>query len=307
MSQPRSIVPGATYLVTRRTLLRHMLFRPDAEITRLIVYSLSVSARRFGIQVHALCAMSTHVHLVLTDVHGLLPSFLHLFHRLVALGTKVLRTWEGPVWDHEATSAVRLLTRQAMVEKIAYTLANPVTAGLVRHAHEWPGATVRVDEIGCGTLHATRPDIYFDATNSQWPQEERLSLTLPPIIGESNAADFCRDVAAELAREEAQARETLERRGAVVVGSKRAVVVSPHARATSIEELRGRNPTFAVGRGNGEMLKGAVAALRAFRSSYREALAVWRTGVRLVMFPAGTWWMRVLHAVAVSAGAPASS
>ena len=306
MSQPRSIVPGATYLITRRTLLRHMLFRPDAEITRLIVYSLSVSARRFGIQVHALCAMSTHVHLVLTDVRGLLPKFLHLFHRLVALGTKVLRTWEGPVWDHEATSAVRLLTRQAMVERIAYTLANPVAAGLVRRAHEWPGATVRVDEIGCGTLHATRPDVYFDATNSRWPRQERLSLTLPPSIGEGESADFRYDVAAELAREEAQAQESLERRGASIVGPERAAVVSPRARATSVEEQRGRNPTFAVGRGNGNMLKRAVAALRAFRSSYREALAVWRTGVRRVVFPAGTWWMRVLHAVAVSDGAPAS-
>lgn len=305
MSQPRSIVPGATYLVTRRTLLRHMLFRPDAEITRLIVYSLSVSARRFGIQVHALCAMSTHVHLVLTDVHGLLPNFLHLFHRLVALGTKVLRAWEGPVWDHEATSAVRLLTRQAMVERIAYTLANPVIAGLVRHAHEWPGATVLVDEIGCGTLRATRPDVYFDAANSQWPKEESLSLTLPPCIGAGDAADFCHDVAAELAREEARAHETLEKRGVAIIGPERAVTVSPHARATSIEELRGRNPTFAVGRGNGDMLKRAVAALRAFRSSYREALAVWRTGVRCVVFPAGTWWMRVLHAAAVSSGAPA--
>jgi hypothetical protein len=283
-----------------------MLFRPDAEITRLIVYSLSVSARRFGIQVHALCAMSTHVHLVLTDVHGLLPNFLHLFHRLVALGTKVLRTWEGPVWDHEATSAVLLLTRQAMVEKIAYTLANPVAAGLVRRAHEWPGATVHVDEIGCGALHATRPDVYFDATNSQWPREERLSLTLPPSIEEGDAADFRHDVAAELAREEAQAHETLKMRGVAVVGSKRAVVVSPHARVTSIEELRGRNPTFAVGQGNGNMLKRAVAALRAFRSSYREALAVWRTGMRHVVFPAGTWWMRVLHAVVVSDSAPAS-
>jgi putative transposase len=306
MSQPRLIVPGATYLITRRTLLRYMLFRPDPEITQLIVYSLAVSARRFGIQVHALCAMSTHVHLVLTDVHGRLPSFLHLFHRLVALGTKVLRAWEGPVWDHDATSVVHLLTRQAVIEKIAYTLANPVAAGLVRHAHEWPGATVRVDKIGCGVLYATRPDVYFDPTNSRWPKEEALPLTLPPSIDESDPADFHHDVAVALAREEAQAHASLARRGLSAIGSRRAATVSPLARATSLEELRGRNPTFAVGHGNGNMLHRAVAALRAFRSSYREALAVWRTGMRLVVFPAGTWWMRVFHAVAVGGGALAS-
>src|SRR3954467_9867026 len=168
MSQPRKIVPGATYLVTRRTLRRHLLFRPDAAITQLLIYALAVSTRRFGLQVHALCAMSTHLHLVVTDVQGVLPRFLQFFHRIVALGTKVLRKWEGPVWDHEATSVVRLLTHAAVVEKIAYVLVNPVAAGLVRHAREWPGAKVHVGEIGCGVLHAVRPSAYLDPENPQW-------------------------------------------------------------------------------------------------------------------------------------------
>jgi hypothetical protein len=84
------------------------------------------------------CRRRTHLHLVVTDEQGVLPSF----HRIVALGTKVLRAWEGPVWDHEPTSVVRLTTREAVVQKIAYTLANPVAAGLIRHASEWPGAKV---------------------------------------------------------------------------------------------------------------------------------------------------------------------
>jgi len=95
MSQPRRIVPQATYLITRRILRRYFLLRPDEAITRLILYVLAISSRRFGIEVHALCAMSTHLHLVVTDVEGTLPRFLQFFHRIVALGTKVLRRWEG--------------------------------------------------------------------------------------------------------------------------------------------------------------------------------------------------------------------
>ncbi|MCC6558212.1 MAG: transposase, partial [Polyangiaceae bacterium] len=171
MSQPREILPGATYLVTRRTLRRYLLFRPDAAITRFLIYALAVSTRRFGLQVHAFCAMSTHLHLVVTDVEGMLPRFLQFFHRIVALGTKVLRKWEGPVWDHEATSVVRLLTRAAVIEKIAYVLANPVAAGLVRHAREWPGAKVDAREIGHGALRANRPSAYLDPSNPQWPEE----------------------------------------------------------------------------------------------------------------------------------------
>src|SRR5262249_52764077 len=158
---------------------------PDAAITQLLVYLLSVSAHRYGIQVHVLCAMSTHLHLVVTDVHGFLPRFLQFFHRLVALGTTVLRRWEGPVWDHEATSAVRLLTRAALVEKIAYVLANPVAAGLVATAREWPGATVRVADLGRGTMRAQRPSVYLDSKSRQWPEEATLPLSLPPIIEQS--------------------------------------------------------------------------------------------------------------------------
>src|SRR5262249_44327205 len=72
MSQPRHIVPGTTYLITRRVVLRHMLLSPDDAITQLIHYVLAVLALRYGLQVHALCAMSTHLHLVVTDVHGVL-------------------------------------------------------------------------------------------------------------------------------------------------------------------------------------------------------------------------------------------
>ena len=43
---------------------RHLLFRPDAAINQLRIYALAVSARRYGLKVHAFCAMSTHVHLV---------------------------------------------------------------------------------------------------------------------------------------------------------------------------------------------------------------------------------------------------
>ncbi|WP_437292368.1 transposase [Sorangium sp. So ce406] len=300
MSQPREIAPGATYLITRRVLRRHLLLRPDAAITQLLVYALAVSTRRYGIEVHALCAMSTHLHLVVTDVNGVLPRFLQFFHRIVALGTKVLRKWEGPVWDHEATSVVRLLTRAAVVEKIAYVIANPVAAGLVRHAREWPGAKVDAGEIGHGLLRAARPATYLDPENPQWPDQVTLPLMLPPGIEHDGAERFRRDVAAELERQEAQAHAEMQRQGLRFLGAERASTVSPYERATSFETLRDRNPTFAVGREQGDAWRVAGAAVRAFRASYRAALERWRAGVRSVVFPWGTWWMRTFHGVNVT-------
>jgi putative transposase len=169
MTQPRLVVPGDTLMITRRTLRRHHLFRPDSAIRQLYLYALALCARRFGILVHAVTLMSTHEHLIVTDPGGRYPEFLRRLHRLVSLGTKVLRKWEGPTWDHEQTSVVRLLTERAVIEKLAYVMANPVQAGLVQHARDWPGIIVLPQQLGRRTWRTERPNAYFNPrTPSGW-------------------------------------------------------------------------------------------------------------------------------------------
>jgi putative transposase len=187
-----------------------------------------------------------------------------------------------------------------VVEKIAYVLANPVAAGLVRHAREWPGAKVEVGEIGRGMLHAARPSVYLDPENPQWIEEATLPLALPPAIEPDSAEGFRQKVATELERQEAQAHAEVERQGLRFLGAERASKVSPYERATSFEALRDRNPTFAVGHEQGGAWQSAAAAVRAFRASYRAALERWCAGVRSALFPAGTWWMRTFHGVSVN-------
>lgn len=301
MSQPRHVKPGAVYLITRRTVLRHKLLRPDEQMNQIIEYLLAVSADRFGMEVHAFCVMSTHIHMVLTDVRGKLPKFLGFFHRMVANCTKVYRGWKDPVWDKRQTSAVRLMTSAAVVEEIAYTLANPVTEGLVRRAHQWPGAKVVVGDIGRGTVRVARPKVYLREGNPDWPAEASLPITLPPGVDPSRGDAFCEQVAAELERLEsaAHARMAEERRS--FLGIQRSCLVPPASRATTPEPAVDRNPYFAVGRGQGDAWQRAAEALRAFRLAYRVALTRWRWGIRDVVFPAGTWAMGVYHSAVVAA------
>jgi len=300
MTQPRFVVPGSTVMITRRTLRRHHLFRPDPAIRQLYLYTLALCARQFGILVHAVTLMSTHEHLIVTDTKGRLPDFLRRLHRLVSLGTKVLRKWEGPTWDHEQASVVRLLTEQAIIEKLAYVMANPVQAGLVRYARDWPGITVLPQELGRRTWRIERPEAYFDADNRQWPDAAELSLTLPPVLEQTYGPETLRDaVRIELERQERLAHQEVKRRGWRVLGAERVRRLSPYRRATSFELLRSRNPTFAVGRGQRKVFFEAVAELRAFRRAYRQALEKWRAGLREVVFPTGTWCMCQVHGVVV--------
>ena len=117
VTQPRLIEPGGVYLVTRRTLRRYHLFAPDPRMNRIFLYTLAVAATRVGVLVHTAVLMSTHEHLVVSDPEGRLPEFLHYLHRHVALATKVLRKWDGAVWDHESTSVVELRTPAAVAER----------------------------------------------------------------------------------------------------------------------------------------------------------------------------------------------
>jgi hypothetical protein len=301
MTMPRRICPGTTYLITRRTLRRTHLLRPDSELNNLFVYYLAVIAPRHRILVHAVQVMSTHIHIVLTDVSGCLPRFLQEFHRMVALTVKVLRRWEGPVWDHEKTSAVELRTPQALIEKLAYLMANPTAAGLVRHAQDWPGIKTLPDDLGKTLLSAKRPTQYLDQDNTMWPSEATLPLSLPPEIDMAEG-DLRDAVANELALLESAAHEDVRTKGWRVAGARVIERLSPFARARSSEPLRSRNPSFAVGRGQREAFAESVRLLRSFRQAYMRALERWRAGIRKETFPHGTWLMARLHCVAIAAG-----
>jgi hypothetical protein len=285
-------------MITRRTLRRTHLLRPDPDLNNLYTYCLAVLAARYEVLVHGAVLMSTHEHLIVTDVKGVLPRFLQDLHRLVALGVKVLRKWEGAVWDHEKTSVVELRTPQAVIEKLAYLMANPVAAGLVQRAKQWPGVTTLPEHLGRTTWTATRPDFYFDEDSATWPQVATLQLTMPAI--DMREAAVRESVRTELGSLELAAREQVAAKGWRFMRREQLANLSPYHRARSWEPARGRNPSFAVGRGQRDAFSEAVLQLRAFRKAYRSAIEQWRTGLRSVLFPTGTWLMHWLHRVSLA-------
>jgi len=76
----------------------------------------------------------------ITDVRGEYPRFLETFHRNLALCTKALRGWPEEVFNKRSSGVHVLLTPEAVIESIAYLVANPVEAMAVRYAKDWPGA-----------------------------------------------------------------------------------------------------------------------------------------------------------------------
>ena len=293
MTQPRRVVPGMIQLVTRRVTRRAHLLRPDPRLVQLCQYLLGVYCERYGILLHAVVFMSNHMHLIVTDSWGCIPDFLRDFHRTLALGVKVLRHWDGNLWDSQPTSRVQLCTPQAVIEKLAYIMANPVNAGLVHRAEDWPGFTTLPHQLGAKSWTALRPDFFFDPENPLWPKTTTLRLTPPRTPWDIE--EVRHRVAQELEHVQSQAHRKLCAKGCRVFGRAAVLKSSPYEQSKT-PELRGdRNPSIAVGRGQQEAFLQACSSLRTFRLAYQQALQQWRDGYRNVLFPAATWLMRWLH------------
>jgi len=304
MTQPRIVLPRKTYLFTRCTILQHLLLRPSDDLTRIILYVLAVVANELEIQVHALCTMSDHIHIVATDTAGNFPKFLQRFHRNVSLATAALLKWRGPVFENKQASVVALETPQSVIEKIVYVLANPVRAGLVKHANQWPGAKTLVTDIGQNLMRIARPGVYFDPQNEQWPEVAELHIALPPHVDECDADGFRQTISAELERTETAIQVRMRQEGRSFLGAERAKMVSPYDRATSVKPHGNINPTFAVGRHNGQARRKALQHQRSFRLQYRRAIEQWHKDKRKAVFPEGTWWMRIFHKARITPDPP---
>jgi REP element-mobilizing transposase RayT len=287
MTLPRRVLPGTSYLVTRRCSERRFFLNPSRITTEIFLYVLAVAAQRHDILVHAACVLSNHCHLVVTDTKGQLPKFMQYLDSLVARAVNAsIGRFEG-FWAKDGSySAVEPLDPSDVVRKVAYVLGNPVAAGLVRRGAQWPGLWTAPEQIGTATLTARKPSVFFDP-NSHLPATAELALTVPPRF--PSAAEFRSVVTTELQAIEAR------HQGRKFLGVARVLAQSPFARPAPGEPRFEISPRIAA-RDKWRRIEGLLR-LKEFVEEYRSAWADRRSGAGNVVFPAGTWLLRVLHGV----------
>ncbi len=289
MTAPRQILPGTTYLVTRRCLLRQLLLRPSERTSAIFRYVLALAARRFGIRVHAFCVLSNHYHLVVTDPDARLPAFGQYLDSLVARATNAsLGRWES-FWAPSSYSAVALASPADVLDKAAYTLANPVAAGLVRRGRDWPGLWSAPEQIGAAPILADRPATFFRA-DGYLPDQVELELTVPP--GFDSAEEFRDQLTEAIERLEERARKE---KGGAFLGKVKVLAQRPTARAMPGEARRKLNPRVAA-RDKWKRIEG-LSRLADFLDRYRVAWFARRGGQTDAIFPAGTYLLRIAHNV----------
>jgi putative transposase len=291
MSLPRQIIPGSTYLVTRRCAQRQFFLLPSEIVEQVFLYCLAIAADRTGVLVHALTLMSNHYHLVATDPQGRIPEFYGLLHALVGRALNAHYGRSENFWSSSPTSCVRLLDSDTILEKIVYTAANPVDAGLVSHGEQWPG--VRIFTPGQRVLK--RPS--FFRADGPLPEEATLNIVAAPLDAASGVAALERIVTAVDTRE-SEIRAEFNSIGKVFIGASRIGTqrITDFARR---EEMR-RDLSPRISCVNKSRLRDSLQLAKQFLVDYNTARRRWPTAGRDALFPVGTYEMVRRYGVAVA-------
>jgi putative transposase len=290
MAIPRYIIPGRTYLITRRCLYRAFLLKPSAKVDQTFTYCLAVAAERYGVEVHGFLPMSNHHHIAITDVEGRLPQFLHWFHLMVARNLNVYYERQECFWSPGSYSAVHLVEPGDVLDKLAYLLSNPVAAGLVRHGTEWPGVISHPNDLLEGDrgerYRVARPKGFF-ASQSKLPEYAQVKITCPPTLRDRPREEVVRELLDRREEKEEAARQRVSELGIRFLGRKGILGQSPFGRPNSREERSKLSPNVAC-KCRWRRIE-TLGGLTQFRREYWACYLRFREGDRDVVFPAGTW------------------
>lgn len=286
MARPRCVVPGAVYVITRRTLAGFDRLKPNEAVNHITRYCLAFAAIKHNVAIHSLVVMQNYVRVVITDRSGRLPDFLMDFNRSVAKCLNAAQGRAGSLWAPEHAAVAVLPTAEDVVDEIANTAAIPVTAGLVEHPRHWPGVVLWQPGM---SSRVERPAGYF-APNGAAPASVELRIAAPDGVNLPSGAWLAR-VRAAVDNAVRQARANTVAAGLCVLGAARTII---EAAACATQQPNVEQPSGVLTRFR-DLREKLEKAHRKFQQAYRSALNGWRSGNRSEVFPYGTWWMLVHH------------
>jgi len=292
---------GTTYFVTHTVHDRRFLLTPSPVVNGIIQYCAARAAQVHEVELHWLAVQSNHIHLGVTDLGTDLSRFMQAMDRSIArcLIDHYRETHPhqhlDAVWARRSFSEVALLTPEAVLDAMVYSLTNCVKDGLVRDYRKWPGVCSRPGDWDRELRYAERPEYFFDQEDDRWAAVS-YGYTVAPMLRDRPLPQLIEGIEASIRDKQRALCDERGRSERRFLGVKAVINTDPFDSPDSIRPKGGRNPTVAAG-GNRDMLREGVRLVRAFRDQYREAWKAYRGGQRDVAFPAGTLHMRLLHEV----------
>lgn len=293
MRPVRWLTPGTRWFITTRCLESRFFLKPTTALNQRVGFWLATALDRFpGIRLHAVYAASNHLHLIVTDLDGSLSTFGGFFLGRLAKDVNQLLDRLGPVF-HRRFSAEPILDDDALVERIAYLVCNPIADRLTHTWRRWPGVLYWYED-GSAESHsfqrldahaytAARSAVHSPSSVRQRDFFRTATLRLSKPTGRDG-----RIVAPGRVRGAVDARAaalTRQLRGQPVLGHTGVLARSPHDRPTRSE----RSPRPLCHASRLDVREAFRCAWRALVTAYRSAAARLRAGDTGANFPAFTF------------------
>ncbi|MEM7263079.1 MAG: hypothetical protein AAF488_13905, partial [Planctomycetota bacterium] len=131
MTPPRPVPLNGIHHDIRRTFDGVYHLRPDPACNRIIRYTLALNSTQHSIDLYSHGSLSNHQHTVFGDPRAQHPDFRQDLYSQETRTLNRLRKTSGPKWTPDDQCTILLGDPEAVLEAVAYTIANPVHHGLV--------------------------------------------------------------------------------------------------------------------------------------------------------------------------------
>ena len=297
MTASKIVVPGATYALTRRCLLRKLLLTPMTPVVHQgLLYALGRALHKMRTLAHHAVLMPNHTHLVVTPTEDNLPDFKRIFYGEAAKFIKVALAEHGfeppeRVFAEGAGHQMRLVNASAQLTYLHYQDVNTINAGLVERVEDYPGLSTDLGLMNGGALVSRRTPLYFDHRTN--PGEAIIPFCAPPEVERSYGS--AREIVYQLQRARADKERALAAsRKRPVLGALAVTQQHPWSEPRSPRRFdRGVTKSFMVVRDEELRIRCCVDNTD-FHADYAEARAAVLRGEPAV-FPYGTYSMRRHH------------
>lgn len=318
MTPARCIEKQMNFFVTVRAVNRSARFVPTCAVIKVIRYCLAVTLQKYRgkgkLQLFEFLFMSNHFHLLGVDLDESLPDFVRELNSLISRELNALRGISGANIE-KGYNLVKVVTDQRLIDHAVYTLANPCRANLVKRCKDWRsvsslsmryGEAVVVEKPTLGlwagkVQHASRRGSKRSkraqyAGRSKLPETAELVIDRPPVMMELSDDELRQHILDRLDAKEREYIEDRKRRGVGVLGWNKVVKQHYLAIPNTKEELFTRVPSFSASHVWERVV--LAAKRKEFLKRYYAAQKKFVDGIRDVVFPYGTWLMRVRYRAA---------
>ena len=282
MTPPRRHIAGQIAMVTRRCSERRYFLRPDDYINDVLPFEVGKAANRHGQYLYGAMAMSNHVHFAVGDSTGDRSDFMKDAMSGIARARNCDFDRTGHFWASGRFGDTVLLDRDAIERKLLYIWLNPVRAGLVDRASDWPGFKILPKHWG-KTIRIEQPDQFYGRRN---PDVVEFTPEPPPCYDDMSLEEV-RDHFQKLLKEaEDEVRARRSRNNITCLGRDKILEIEPFSAPDTEDQESSINPRFASK--DGALLNSAIATYRTFRDRYETKRQRWLKGKQRVTFPCGT-------------------